>query len=83
MIVYIEKKAKDYEVAKAIIKKFNPKTIEINHYKDIFNKSHQDYNYQKSQNRLILAVKENSFLYKGSFFVIIEGIKTFIILLKF
>ena len=50
MIIYTEKKAKDYKVTKAIIKKFNPKVIEINHYKDIFNRSHQDYNYQKSQN---------------------------------
>lgn len=77
MIIYIEKKAKNYEVAKAIIKKFNPKVIEINHYKDIFNRSHQDYNYQKSQNRLILAVKENSFLYKGSFFCDNRGYENF------
>ena len=77
MIVYIEKKAKDYEVTKTIIKKFNPKIIEINHYKDIFNRSHQDYNYQKSQNRLILAVKKNFFLYKGSFFCDNRGYKNF------
>jgi len=77
MLLYIEKKAINYTTTKHLITKFNPKIIEINHYKDIFNRSHQNFNYQKSQNRIILAVKENISFYKGSKFCNSRGFENF------
>ncbi len=77
LTIYIEKNAINYPLSKHIIAKFNPKLIKINHYKDIFNRAHQNFNYQKSQNRLILAVKENTFLYKGSKFCNNRGYQNF------
>ncbi|WP_456471052.1 spore photoproduct lyase family protein [Caminibacter sp.] len=77
MILYIEKKALNYPITQSIITKFNPKIILINHYKDIFNRFHQNFNYQKSKNALILAVKENTVFYKGSKFCNNRGFKNF------
>ncbi|GAB6045274.1 radical SAM protein [Caminibacter profundus] len=77
MVLYIEKKAFNYEITENIINKFKPKIIEITHYKDIFNRTHQNFNYQKSQNRLILAVKENISFYKGSKFCNSRGYQNF------
>ncbi|WP_024789989.1 radical SAM protein [Lebetimonas sp. JH292] len=77
MIVYLEKRAENYEITKHIIKKYNPKVITITHYKDIFNRSRQNFNWQKSQNRLILAVKENVSFYKGSKFCNSKGYENF------
>jgi spore photoproduct lyase len=77
MLLYIEKRALNYALTKHLISKFNPKIIEINHYKDIFNRSHQNFNFQKSQNRLILAVKENVSFYKGSKFCNNRGFENF------
>lgn len=46
--IYIEKKALNYDVTKEILAHFKEsKLIEINHYKDIFCRSHQSYNLQK------------------------------------
>ncbi|GAB6074584.1 SPL family radical SAM protein [Nautilia lithotrophica] len=77
MICYIEKEALNENITQHIIKKFNPQIIEINHYKDIFNRSHQDFNYQKNRNVLILAKKKENFLYKGSSFCNNRGYKNF------
>jgi len=77
VIVYIEKDAIKYPLSQKIIKRFNPKIIEINHYKDIFNRSHQNFNYQKSRNVLILACKKENFLYKGSAFCNSRGYESF------
>ncbi len=77
MLIYLEKRAKNYPITKHIISKFNPNIVEIEHYKEIFNRSHQNFNYQKSQNRLILAVKEDNFLYKGSSFCDNRGYENF------
>jgi len=77
MVVYVEQKAFNYPLTKYIIGKLNPKIIPIKHYKDIFNRSHQNYNYQKSQNRFILAVKENVKFYKGSRFCNNRGYENF------
>ncbi|NPA12234.1 MAG: spore photoproduct lyase [Epsilonproteobacteria bacterium] len=75
MICYVEKRALDYPITKKITK--NNKVILINHYKDIFNRSHQNFNYQKNQNRIILAKKEENFLYQGSSFCNNRGYKNF------
>ena len=77
LVCYIENKALNYNLTKQIINKFNPKLIEIKHYKDIFNRSHQNFNYQKSQNRLILAVKDYVSFYKGSKFCNNRGYENF------
>ncbi|WP_457560487.1 spore photoproduct lyase family protein [Caminibacter sp.] len=77
MIVYIEQKAKNYNLTKHIISRFDPKIIEICHYKDIFNRTHQNFNFQKYQNRLILAVKDNVSFYKGSKFCNSRGYENF------
>jgi len=77
MVCYIETNAFNYRLTQYIIDKFKPKIIPIKHYKDIFNRSHQNFNYQKSQNRLILAVKENVSLYKGSKFCNSRGYENF------
>jgi len=75
MIFYVEKRAQNYPITQKLTK--NKKVILINHYKDIFNRSHQNFNYQKEQNRIILAVKEKNFLYKGSKFCDNRGYENF------
>ena len=77
MICYIEKHIINHPVTKHITEKFNPEIIKINHYKDIFNRSHQDFNFQKSKNVLILAEKKDKFLYKGSAFCNSRGYEKF------
>ncbi|MEO1927896.1 MAG: radical SAM protein [Nautiliaceae bacterium] len=77
MICYIEKEILNEALIQKIINKFNPKIIEIDHYKDIFNRSHQNFNYQKQKNVLILAKKEKNFLYKGSSFCNNRGYQNF------
>jgi len=77
LICYIEKEIFNKDLTQKIINKFNPKIIEIDHYKDIFNRYHQDFNYQKKRNVLILAKKEKNFLYKGSGFCNSRGYEKF------
>jgi spore photoproduct lyase len=77
LICYIEKEVLNKNITQHIIRKFKPKIIEINHYKDIFNRSHQDFNRQKSKNVLILAEKKEKFLYKGSGFCNGRGYEKF------
>ena len=65
--IYIEKGAFGYSLAKAILTKFsNSSVIEIDHYKDIFNRSGQDFQSQKKSINLILAKKSPPFLYPVS-----------------
>jgi spore photoproduct lyase len=77
LICYIEKQIFDTNLTQDIIEKFNPKVILIKHYKDIFNRSHQNFNYQKNKNVLILAKKNENFLYKGSKFCNNRGFNEF------
>ncbi|ACM93052.1 radical SAM domain protein [Nautilia profundicola AmH] len=77
MVCYIEENIINHPVTKHIIEKFNPKIIKINHYKDIFNRTHQDFNFQKNKNVLILAEKKEKFLYKGSTFCNSRGYEKF------
>jgi len=77
VVCYIEKKAFSYPITHYIIDKFSPEIIPITHYKDIFNRSHQNFNFQKSQNRLILAVKDDVSFYKGSKFCNSRGFENF------
>ncbi|GFR34792.1 hypothetical protein [Thermobrachium celere] len=65
--IYVEKRAKDYELTKEILNRFkNANIIEIDHYKDIFCRSNQNFVLQKQSPKLILAVKQNNLIYRGA-----------------
>ena len=65
--IYIEKEALDYPVTGQILDRFNSSVqIRINHYKDVFNRGHQDYAIQKNAPSLILAVKHGELIYPGA-----------------
>jgi len=65
--IYVEKKIYEYEITQNIIKKFkNSGIILIENYKDIFNRKNQNYNFQKKSPDLILAFKNENYIYKGS-----------------
>ena len=62
--LYIEKEAYGYSLSKTILRKFsNSSIIDIKHYKDVFNRSGQDFQTQKKSMKLILAKKTPPFLY--------------------
>lgn len=64
--IYIEERALGYPFTDRIIKRFpNAEQIIIHHYKDVFNRPRQDFILQKQSPKLILAVKEEPFLYEG------------------
>lgn len=65
--IYIEREIKDHPVAKKILSHFPQAVIvEINHYKNIFNRSHQNFHIQKQAPSLILARKHNHLVYEGA-----------------
>lgn len=65
--IYVEEKVRNHSLTKQILKKF-PKAeiIEIGHYKDIFNRKHQNFMAQKANQALILAKKEGRLIYEGA-----------------
>lgn len=65
--IYIEKEALSHPETSKILERFpEALPIEINHYKDVFNRGHQEFMLQKKSQKLILAVKKNPFLYEGA-----------------
>ncbi|NLC68901.1 MAG: radical SAM protein, partial [Clostridiaceae bacterium] len=65
--VYIEKKAMNHSNSKKILEHFRQaEIVEINHYKDVFSRAKQDYCMQKHSPKLILAVKDDDFVYRGA-----------------
>lgn len=64
--IYIEERVAAYPVAQHVLSRF-PGSIRImiRHYKDVFNRPHQDFRRQKASPKLILAVKQEPFLYPG------------------
>jgi len=65
--IYVEEQALNYEISSKIIDNFNnSKVVKIDHYKDVFCRSHQNFVIQKNSPKLILAVKKSNFVYKGS-----------------
>lgn len=65
--IYVEKKAANHAKTLEILKRFkNATIIPIEHYKDVFNQKGQDFRAQKQTPKLILALKEEPFLYEGS-----------------
>lgn len=67
--IYIEKKAYDYPLTDKVLSFLQTKPhqlIEIEHYKDMFNRSNQSFHQQKMAPNLILAVKEGTAVYQGA-----------------
>lgn len=65
--IYIEKEVKNHPVTEKILANFPyAKIIEINHYKDVFCRSHQNYILQKRSPCLILARKQHNLIYEGA-----------------
>lgn len=65
--IYIEKDAFGYSLTESILSKYrSSKMIEINNYKEIFNRSNQNFQLQKSSMKLILALKRPPYLYPVS-----------------
>lgn len=76
--IYIEEKALSHPNTKKVISKFsNSEIITIKHYKDMFNRKNQNFLMQKYSPKLILAIKESGFFYKGSSFCEDFGNKNF------
>lgn len=65
--IYIESEAYDYDITKRIIDRLgNSEIITIEHYKDIFSRTHQEFREQKDSMMLILAVNHEKFVYEGA-----------------
>ena len=65
--IYVEDQAFNYPDTKLILDKFkNSEIIKINNYKEVFNRSGQNWRLQKKSQKLILAVKKDGFLYELS-----------------
>lgn len=65
--VYIEEQILTHPRTKAILTKLpNVTQIMINHYKDVFCRTKQNFCSQKNAPALILAKKENNLIYKGA-----------------
>jgi len=65
--IYVERDIINHPNTVKILSRF-PKSgiIEINHYKDVFSRSNQSFSMQKKSPSLILAKKNDNFLYKGA-----------------
>lgn len=62
--VYIEEEAMDYPLTREVLARLpRARRVVIGHYKDIFNRSRQDFRVQKGAQQLVLAVKRPPYLY--------------------
>ncbi len=67
--IYVERRSEGYDLTSKILERFpDSQKINIAHYKDVFNRPGQSFPVQKKSRKLILAVKEPPYLYKGSDF---------------
>ena len=67
--IYVEEDAYNYPLTKKILENFKNSTIiTIKHYKDMFNRSRQDFVLQKKAQSLILAVNTSELIYPGARF---------------
>ncbi len=65
--IYVEREAFAYPITANIIKHFSSaKIVEIDHYKDVFNRSRQNYSLQHNSQNLILAVQKGNAIYPGA-----------------
>ena len=68
--IYVEGGAKDYPMAKQVLGRLPKATlVEIQDYKQVFNRPAQDFHLQKQSPKLILAKKKDNFIYPGSPYV--------------
>ncbi len=67
--IYVEKGIRNHKRTLDILSKFkNSIIIEIDHYKDVFNRRGQNFREQKLSQKIILAKRTDQFLYEGSHF---------------
>lgn len=65
--IYVEEQVLDDEITKKVLSHFGDAVIiKIRHYKDVFNRPHQDYSVQKKSQSLILAKNTGTLLFKGA-----------------
>lgn len=65
--IYVEEQAYEYPHTQKILDKLkSSNVITINHYKDVFCRPRQNVNLQKQLQNLILAVKQDDYVYKGA-----------------
>ncbi|HEX2925997.1 MAG TPA: radical SAM protein, partial [Ruminiclostridium sp.] len=65
--IYIEREIRNHSVVKRILDCFpDAAVVEINHYKDVFCRSRQNYGIQKNSPSLILARKQQNLVYEGA-----------------
>lgn len=65
--IYIEKEVIAYPRAERILEKFpNAVVVEIEHYKDVFCRSSQNYIIQHKSQSLIIAAKKGDLIYEGA-----------------
>lgn len=65
--IYIEEGAESYPLTGHILDRFPAAVhIPVEHYKDVFNRSRQQFQTQKNAQKLILAVKQDPFVYPGA-----------------
>lgn len=68
--IYIEESALRYPLTETITARFPKATrVMISNYKEVFNRPRQRWDHQKHSLKLILAVRNEAFLYPGSAFV--------------
>lgn len=76
--IYIEEDAYNHPTTIKILEKFpNSVQVKIQSYKNIFNRSNQNFQEQKNSVKLILAVRRDNFYYKGSEVVNDYGFQNF------
>lgn len=65
--IYVEKNVTDMPLVKELLrKKSEARVIEIEHFKDVFNRAHQSFAVQKRSQAMILAKKQDNLIYKGA-----------------
>ena len=76
--IYVESGAFNFELTNQCISKYpNATIIEISDYKSFFNRPNQDFQTQKISTKLILALKKQPFIYKGTDILQDGGYKNF------
>ena len=76
--IYVESGAFNFELTNQCISKYSNATIiEISDYKSFFNRPNQDFQTQKISTKLILALKKQPFIYKGTDILQDGGYKNF------
>ncbi|NLN03473.1 MAG: DNA photolyase [Clostridiaceae bacterium] len=65
--IYVEEEAFGYAITSKVLEKYSDcDVVKIKNYKDVFNRTRQNFILQKKFPQLILAVKKDSFIYEGS-----------------